>query len=350
MWRKRWVVGLAWLIGLPVLLAAGLWAWMSGIDFSHSGGNREAVRSDLAWLPPMDGAAPSGRVLAVVSSTPYMLDGQHRAGYELSELARAYGVFKAAGLQVDIASPAGGEPPKVLDDDLVDADYAFLNDPQTSAAIATTQPLDEVDPDAYQAVYVVGGKGAMLDLHANPALRRIIATVYEAGGVISAVCHGPAALLDVPLTAGGTLLANRQVTGFSNAEERFLMETPERNLGFLLQDALAGEGRFREGTMYLEHVVQDGRLVTGQNPWSTWAVAEAAVRALGLQPAARPRSSEERAVDLLAVFASQGFDAARQAKPRLGPVDNRLLLMHGAVAMMQGDLLRALDLARLARG
>ncbi len=347
---KNWIYLVAGLLAIPLVLGLGLWAWLAGTDFSHSGGDPEATIAELAWFPDREGIGEErGRVLAVVSSAPLMLDGKRRAGYELTELSRAFLVFEAAGLAVDIASPLGGEPPMVLDDELVDADYAFLNDPRTRKAIATTLRLDEVNPAHYRAVYVVGGKGAMLDLHRNPALQRIIASVYQGGGVIAAVCHGPAALLDLPLGDGRRLLEGRRVTGFSNAEEQFLIEDPVRSLGFMLEDALAAEGEFVEGTMYLEHVVQDGRLITGQNPWSTWALAEATVRTLGLQPAARPRSSEERAVDLLAQFEAEGVAAALRAKSLQAPVDNRLLLMHGVVAAMQGKPLRAMALARLAR-
>jgi putative intracellular protease/amidase len=348
MWRKtwlRWVVGLA---ALPVLLALGLWIWWAGIDFSHSGGDPQAQRADLGWLPALP-SPPRGRILAVVTSAERLLDGRGKAGYELTELSRAWWVFEGAGYAVELASPAGGAAPKVVDDGLVDADYAFLNDPSTRSAIASTQRLDDVDALRYDAVYIVGGKGAMLDLHRHPALQRILAQVHARGGVIAAVCHGPAALLDVEIEPGRTLLQGRRVTGFSNAEERFLMQEPVQLLGFLLQDALADEAEFSEGPMYLEHVVSDGRILTGQNPWSTWALAEATVRALGATPAPRPRSPEEHAVDLLQRLHAEGFDAARAAKPALPAVDNQLLLMHGVVAAMRGEYTRMLELMRLTR-
>lgn len=349
MWRRPWFRWLMGVAALPVLLALALWAWWAGIDFSHSGGNPDATRADLAWLP----AQPSptrGRILAVLTSAERMRGDRGKAGFELTELSRAWWVFEAAGFEVELASPDGGAPPKVVDtDDMVDADYAFLNEPSARQAMANTLPLRTVDAARYDAVYIVGGKGAMLDLHGHPALGRILAEVYARGGVISAVCHGPAALLGVETAPGQTLLQGRRVTGFSNAEEYFLMKDPVQRLGFLLQDALADEGEFSEAPMYLEHVVSDGRLLTGQNPWSTWALAEATVRALGVEPAARTRSPEERAVDLLHQLHADGYDAARAAKPALGPVDNRLLLMHGVVASMRGEYKRMLDLMRLAR-
>lgn len=349
MWRKRWVRWVVGLAAVPLLLVFGLWVWWAGIDFSHSTANPQATRADLRWLPAE--APPSrGRILAVLTSAERTLGGPGRAGFELTELSRAWWVFEAAGFEVELASPEGGAPPKVVDtDDAVDADYAFLNEPRTRQAMESTLRLDAVDPARYDAVYVVGGKGAMLDLHGNAALQRILAEVYTRGGVVSAVCHGPAALLGVELAPGQTLLQGRRVTGFSNAEELFLMDDPVQRLGFLLQDALADEGEFSEAPMYLEHVVVDGRVLTGQNPWSTWALAEATVRALGAEPVARPRSSEERAVDLLHRLHADGYDAARAAKPGLGPVDNRLLLMHGLVASMRGEYKRMFDLMRLAR-
>jgi putative intracellular protease/amidase len=342
----RWTLGL---LMVPVVIGLGGWAWLSGIDFSHGGANPDAQRSDLAWLPAT-APAPRGRVLAVVSSARELRDGKPGGGYELTELSRAHWVFEAAGYAVDLASPAGGEPPKVIDDGLEDADYAYLNDPATRAAMAATVPLAEIDPARYDAVWVVGGKGAMIDLYRNPDLARIIAAVYRDGGVIAAVCHGPAGLLEIEVEPGRTLLAGRRVTGFSNAEELLLMDDPVGRLGFMLQDALAAEGEFSEGPMYLEHVVVDGRVLTGQNPWSTWALAEATVRALGAEPAQRPRGADEGAVELVLLYDRHGYRAARTAKPGLGPVDNGMVLMYGVVAAMQWDVRRAAALALLARG
>lgn len=348
MWTYAWVRGLVAVLAGLVLVLAALVFYVMGTDLSQGGGDPQADRSALPWLVHPT-PVPRGRILAVVSSTPRTLEDRYRAGYELTELARAWWVFEAAGFEVHLASPAGGEAPRVVDDDLVDADHAFLNDPLTRAAMANTRRLDELDPADYVAVYVVGGKGAMFDLRGNLALQRLVAGVYGAGGVIAAVCHGPAALLELPTAPGRRLLDGRRVTGFSNAEERFLIDDPVRYLGFLLQDALAAEGEFVEGPMYLEHVVVDGRVLTGQNPWSTWALAEATVRALGVEPAARPRSAEEHAVDLLALADLEGHAVARTAKSGLAPVDNRLLLMHALVAGMQGQVWRSLQLLRLAR-
>ena len=102
--------------------------------------------------------------------------------------------------------------------------------------------------------------------------------------------------------------------------------------------------------MYLDNTVVDGRLVTGQNPWSTWSVAEAMVRALGHEPVVRERSGEELAVQVLQAYRRQGMDAALALRRRLPGADKRLLLMHALVAAMQGHPGDAWQLQRLARG
>lgn len=145
-------------------------------------------------------------------------------GYELTELSRAYYVFQANGFEVDVASTLGGEPEVVIDGDDMDIyDYAFLNDAAAQAKVANTTPIANVNAEDYTAIYFVGGKGALFDFPGNKAIQSLVAQMFQAGKVVGAICHGPAALLNVELSNGGFLLAGRQVTGFTNAEELFLM-------------------------------------------------------------------------------------------------------------------------------
>ena len=301
-----------------------------------------------AQLPMLQAARPAvrGRVLAVVTSTARV--GEVSAGLELTELSRAYYTFIANGYDVDIASPEGGRPPVRIDDELIDVDHAFLNDPDAQARLDASLPLAQVDPARYAAVYFVGGKGAMFDFPGNPDVQRLVAAVYDAGGVIGAVCHGPAALLDVTLRNGAPLLAGKRVTGFTNAEELFLIPEAREVFPFLLEDALADAARFEQGPMYLDYTIVDGRLVTGQNPWSTWSVAEGMVRALGHPPVAREPTREERGVAVLAAFHRDGLDAATVLRDRLGGTDKRLMLMHAVIAVMEGRPGDAYRLQQLA--
>lgn len=344
---------LAWASATLVVLVAALavagWAAVRSLDLdAEPRGNPLATAADLDFVRNRT-AGRRGRILAVLSSTAHFDQGRRRGGYELTELARAYWVFVANGYEVDLASPNGGEPPQVLDEGLTDADHAFLNDPEAQSRLANTITLAQVDPSRYAAVYFVGGKGAMFDFPGNPDIARIVREVAPRG-VVGAVCHGPAALLDLTLADGRPLLQGRRVTGFSNAEELFLIDDARKLFPFLLQDALsAAAERFVEGPMYLDNTVVDGRLITGQNPWSTWSVAEAMVRALGHEPVPRLATAEEVAVQLLGTFHAEGIDAALASKATSPHASKHLLLMHAVVAAMQMDLRQAWQLQRLAR-
>ena len=345
--RNRFRIFLGVLLGGALTLALAGWAYVHSLDLdSLPRANAAATVADLDFV--VDGVpGRRGRILAVVTSTARL--GDKRTGYELTELARAWWVFRANGYDVDIASPLGGEPPMVRDDELVDADHAFLNDRQAMAALADTVALADVDPARYAAVYFVGGKGAMVDFPGNADIARIVRDILPRG-VVGAVCHGPAALLGIELPGGGSVLRGRRATGFTNAEELFLMDDARERFAFLLQDAMARNGAsFVEAPMYLENAVVDGPLVTGQNPWSTWAVAEAMVRALGHAPVDRAVTAEEHSTRILAEFQARGLDAALALKARLPRSDRMLLLMHAAIAAMQWRLVDAWRLQHLAQ-
>lgn len=346
----------AWLAASLAVLAAAGYLYFLSFDLERQPRANPQVRpADIAWLAAAARSAasvPRGRVLAVVSSTAYFPDGRKKAGYELTELARAYYVFRASGLEVDIASPAGGRPPERIDaDDMGDADYAFLNDPAARRKLDATLRLADIDPARYRAVYFVGGKGAMFDFPGNADIARIAGAVAARGGVLGAVCHGPAALFDVRGADGRSLVAGRRLTGFTNDEELFLMADARRRLPFLLEDRARQLGaRFAGAPKYVGHVVVDGKLVTGQNPWSTWATAEAMVAALGMTPAARPETREERSTLALAAYYNSGLAAARAELREGQGFDKMLVLMHAVVAGMQGRVADAFQLQRLARG
>lgn len=350
---KRWITrGL--LVCLVVLLVAGVggFAYVHTLDLDSQPPAR--ADSTVADLDFMLDAMPRtrGRILAVVTSTAQFPDEEKKAGFELTELARAYYVFQANGYEVDIASPRGGSPPMRLDDeDMVAADYALLNDADARRMLDGSLRLADVDPARYAAVYFVGGKGTMFDFPDDPYVKRIVREVYQVGGVIGAVCHGPAALLEVMLDGGTPLLRGRRVAGFSNAEELFLIKDARARFPYLLQDRLQEKGaHYVEGPMYVDTTVVDGRLVTGQNPWSTWSTAEAMVRALGHAPVARAPGRDELAVQVLAAYHRDGIDAARIARAARPDADKRLLLMHALVAGMQGRFGEAWQLQSLARG
>ncbi|MCB0493254.1 MAG: type 1 glutamine amidotransferase domain-containing protein [Cyclobacteriaceae bacterium] len=309
--------------------------------------------SELVYLT--EGKIPyRGKILAVVTSTDQMGSSGKSTGYELTELSRAYYVFQANGFEVDVASPKGGNPPVVIDDgDMKDFDYAFLNDPVAQAKVSQSIAMKEVNPEDYEAVYFVGGKGAMFDFPDNEHIQSLVRDYYESGKVVGAVCHGPAALLNVMLSNGQPLLANRIVSGFTNEEELLLIADAAEIFPFLLQDKLTENGaRFNEGFMYLNMVSKDGNLVTGQNPWSTWEVAESIIDQLGYAPKERLITAEENTIAILGVFQAEGYSMAKASIDQFCTIDTmsidrELLAVHSIVAAMQFDLLKTVNLIRL---
>ena len=309
--HKKLRTTFAALLAVGLAMGAGATAWWQSVDLpSQPLPDPRTTPQDLAFLARAP-AKTRGTILAVVTSTASADGGAVNAGFELTELARASYVFKANGYDVEIASPRGGRPPVKIDEELVEADHAFLNDPEAQQLVARTRRLDRVNSEDYAAVYFVGGKGAMFDFGRNPAAQQLAAAMYEQGGVVGAVCHGPAALVGARLSDGRLLLAGRSVAGFSNEEELFLIPNAREVFPFMLEDALREEaGEYSEAPIYLDHTIVDGRIVTGQNPWSTWSVAEGMVEALGHEPVARELTREEEAVKLMSVLHKEGVEEA----------------------------------------
>lgn len=255
-------------------------------------------------------ACAADKVLIVVSG--HGTADHQQPGYEFDEFSLAYEIFRDNGFDIDVASPAGG----AVVADKFDSDKPYnarvLADEQAMAKLAKTSATAEVVPDDYRAVFVVGGKGAMFDLPIDRSLQKLIAQVYRDEGVVSAVCHGPAALVDVRLEDGRHLVAGQRVSAYTNEEERFFSKGLQDRYPFMLEDRLGERGAVFEGTLLmLPHVSVSGRLITGQNPFSTTLVAEAVVQALGRRPVARVPEAEERSMTLLSRVASGDIDWAR---------------------------------------
>ena len=335
------------------LFGAGLWLKNLLPPPQDHAALAQTTHSDLNYLQ-QGTQEKRGKILAVVTSTNTLGDSGKHTGYELTELSRPYYVFTANGFEVDIASTAGGVPPVVIDnDDMGPFDYAFLNDKNAQRKVNQSIPIDQVHSEDYRAVFFVGGKGAMFDFPNNPAVQALVREVYLSGGVIGAVCHGPAALINVELPGGRPLLANRRVSGFTNEEELFLIPDAPKVFPFLLEDGLRRSGAiFEPGPAYLKQVSIDGRVLTGQNPWSVWPLAEAMVEALGHQPVARAQTPTEHSVELLLAYEQQGMAPARKLLLQISEqpgatIDRRLLAMHGIVAIMRGQPGKAADIVRL---
>jgi len=203
------------------------------------------------------------------------LGGLRSTGYYLPEAAHPWQVFTDAGYTVEFASVAGGEPP---------VDGADLTDPVQKefterVDLSATPRIADLDPAGYDAVLFAGGHGAMWDFPSDAGLTAFARELYERGGVVAAVCHGPAALVGLTLSDGTPLVAGKRIAAFTDAEETAVGLTEV--VPFLLQSRLEELGAEHTGAAdWQPHVVTDGRLVTGQNPASSTGVAEAVLTVL----------------------------------------------------------------------
>jgi putative intracellular protease/amidase len=218
------------------------------------------------------------RALFVLTSHGELGDTGRPTGFHLGETSLPWQKLTRAGYQVDLASVDGGRPPMVGHDPAEPAEVAFLADPAVRAALDTTIAAGQVDPRGYHLVYFVGGHGGMWDFRGNPVLQGIARSVYEAGGVIAAICHGPAVLVDLELSDGRPLLKGRYLTSFPKVDEA--ARGLDAVVPFCLQSALEDNGAIYScGPDKLAHVVTDGRLVTAQNPASVDRLADSLVEA-----------------------------------------------------------------------
>lgn len=207
------------------------------------------------------------------------LGGVRKTGFYLSEAAHPWRVFRAADYQVDLVSPQGGEPPRDGVDLADPIQQAFLDDAEMSRKLAETRRPDEINAQEYAAILYAGGHGAMWDFPNNTDLAGIARDIYEAGGVVAAVCHGPAALVNITLSDGTCLVADKEVSAFTNDEESAVGLSDV--VPFLLQTALEERGARHVGAAnFQSHVSIADRLVTGQNPASATGVADQVVKVL----------------------------------------------------------------------
>lgn len=228
------------------------------------------------------------KILMVLTSHGTLGSTGKPTGFWLEEFAAPYYAFLDSGADLTLASPLGGQPPLDPKSDEPDAQTEatrrFKQDQQAQAALATTQRLADVTGESFDAVFFPGGHGPLWDLAENGYVMTLIKDFYASGKTVSAVCHAPAVFRHVKLAEGGFLVKDRNVTGFSNAEEEAVGLTDV--VPFLVEDMLKDHGaRYTSGADWQPHVVVDGRLITGQNPASSVGVAEAVIRQLQGNPA-----------------------------------------------------------------
>jgi putative intracellular protease/amidase len=222
-------------------------------------------------------------ILIVLTSHDQLGDTGAKTGFWLEELAAPYYVLKQAGATLTLASPKGGQPPldpKSADESAkTDDTRRFEADADAKAQLASTVRLDSVKVEDFDAVFYPGGHGPLWDLAEDTTSRAVIEQTIAAGKPVALVCHAPGVLRHVRAADGTPLVSGKKVTGFTNTEEAAVGLTDV--VPFLVEDMLAQNGGLYSKTDdWGVHVVRDGLLITGQNPASSAAAAEALVDAL----------------------------------------------------------------------
>lgn len=217
------------------------------------------------------------KILFVLTSADD-LDGRP-TGYTLSEAAHPWKVFRDAGHVVDFASIEGGEPPVDPNSETDEITEEFQADATVQASLSRTAKVDIVESGQYDAIYLVGGHGTMVDFRGNAGLQKLVKDVWRGGGIVAAVCHGPSGLLDVELDNGLRLVEGRKVSAFTDSEEKAI--GLDDAVPFLLSSELGAQGaNLVAAEDWAEQVSVDDLLITGQNPASAAGVAKEAVKIL----------------------------------------------------------------------
>lgn len=216
-------------------------------------------------------------ILHVVSNVAHYVDPTQPTGLWLSELTHAYDIFAAKGYGQTIMSPEGGVSPlesRALKWPLLDASAkAWLDDPSRMALLQATARPDEIDPADCDAIYFTGGHAVIWDFPDSEGLQRTTRAIWERGGTVSAVCHGYCGLLNTRLSDGKLLVVGKRVTGFSWTKE--VLAGVAKKMPYNAEAEMKGRGALYEKALlpFVSYAIADGRLVTGQNPWSAKATA-----------------------------------------------------------------------------
>jgi putative intracellular protease/amidase len=224
----------------------------------------------------------------VLTSHDQLGNTGRKTGFWLEEFAAPYFIFKDAGVDVTLASPKGGQPPIDPKSDLPEnqtpAQARFKKDKDAQRALSQTVRLDSVKAEDYDSVFYSGGHGPMWDLAEDPVSIALIESFYSSGKPVAAVCHAPGVLHRVRYK-GESIVKGKRVTGFANSEEEAVQLT--KVVPFLVEDELKRlGGRYEKGPDWQSFVVTDGRLITGQNPASSTAGAQALLKVLVKKEAA----------------------------------------------------------------
>ena len=219
----------------------------------------------------------SKKILMVLTSHDKLGDTDHKTGFWVEEFAAPYYVFKDAGFDITLASPLGGQPPidptSQLSDFETDATKRYDQDEVVKEELANTVVLSSVNESDYDSVFYPGGHGPLWDLAYNADSIKLIESFLAANKPVGAVCHASAVLLDIKDASGEFVIKGKAVAGFTNSEEDAVQLTDI--VPFLVEDELIKRGAdYQKVDDFAAFAVQDGLIISGQNPASSELVAE----------------------------------------------------------------------------
>ena len=222
-------------------------------------------------------------ILIVLTSHDKLGNTQEKTGFWLEEFTSPYYTLLDAGANITIASPKGGKPPLDPKSDAADfqteSTKRFKADEKANEVLANTLKLSSVKESDFDAVMYPGGHGPLWDLTTDTDSIALIEAFVKADKPVASVCHAPSVLLNVKLSNGEYLVKGKKVTGFSNTEEEAVQLTDI--VPFLLEDALQSKGAiYSKVADWHSYAITDGKLITGQNPGSSQAVAKELLKLL----------------------------------------------------------------------
>ncbi len=227
----------------------------------------------------------TAKFLFVLTSHDTLGDTEEKTGFHFSEMADPYYILEDHGVEVHLASIRGGEPP---------ADPASLKEPSESVKrfqkddaamkkLKATQKIADVNVSDYDGIYLPGGHGTMWDFPNSSGLQKAIETIWQQDKIIAAICHGPAGFVSARDEDGNPLVKNHRINCFTDEEERKVKK--DQIVPFMLETRLHELGAiFEHADPFQPICVDDGRIITGQNPASAEMVANTMLRAVGISP------------------------------------------------------------------
>jgi len=271
-------------IHLIILLSISLFQALTAIGYGQNANPNTSQNAMQNQSQNKDIMNSKKALIVVTNHSDFNHPKADPTGLWLSELTHFYDVFEEAGIPVQIVSIKGGKIPvdgRSLKSIVLDkATKARYEDPKFMALLEHTKSISDIEAKDYSLIFFAGGHGAMWDFKNHKELQNLTREMYEDGKLVSAVCHGLAALQNVKLSNGEYLINGKKGTGFPYFDES--VSGVKRFVPYNLEKTLKERGMIYSKAFFPmgKHIVVDGQLITGQNPNSTTKTAEMALELL----------------------------------------------------------------------